>query len=119
MAHVITKENYSHRDALVGSVSAYLRRDPAFYIGITSGPTDDGQAAMRSRRTGDNFYDANHLNRMIAIYKSKSQDVCRKIETKLLDEYRHRRRCKNEIAGGGGGTAQTEWKFVYLCLAEE
>ncbi len=117
MADVTTEENYRPRDQLVRSVSAYLRRDPAFYIGITSGSSRSGHAAMTSRR--DNTYDARGLNRMIAIYRSRSQDVCRDIEEELVDEYADRPMCLNKRGGGGGGPTEQPWSFVYLCLAEE
>ena len=52
MADVDYEEKYPDRKELVRAVSSYLRGDKKkFYIGITSGPSNDGIAAMRTRHS--------------------------------------------------------------------
>ncbi len=114
------EENYPNRDELVRSVSAYLRGDTKkFYIGITSGYNkDDGKAAMKRRRTGDEYKNEHGINRMIAIARSTSQQVCRDIEDELVECYRGRGMCVNRSGGGAGRPTGQPWSFVYLGLAD-
>ena len=55
---------------------------------------------------------------MIAIAKSTSQDVCRKLETELVEYYIDDVKCMNLVAGGGGKDTGQTWSFVYLGLAD-
>ncbi len=120
MADATYEENYADRDNLKQSVSGFLRGDKKnFYIGITSGfNKDDGRAAMRRRFTNGRYDEVYGINRMVAIAKSISQQVCRDIETELLEYYKDRKECCNIAAGGAGRPTERPWSFVYLGLTD-
>ncbi len=110
--HVQYKENCS--DHYKRSVIQYLRNNPnsEFYIGITSG--SEAIPAMIKRRTGDKYKDMHGINRMIAIFESKDQDECRRVETELVEHYEENKKNLNRVGGGGGRRTAQPWSFVYL-----
>ncbi len=100
------------------SISAYTR-GKEFYIGMTSGPStreDDVKRAMKTR------YDASKkskgINRMIAIFKTSSEQKCEKVETELIEYYDDYDGLLNERGGGGGRESSKPWKYVYIAIQE-
>ncbi len=110
--HVRYEKNCS--DRYKRSASQYIRNNPnsEFYIGITSG--SDAISAMIKRRTGDKYKDMHGINRMIAIFTSKDQDECRRVEAELVEHYEENENNLNRVGGGGGRRTTQPWSFVYL-----
>ena len=121
MVYRDVKYTQSYPKNLIQGVNGYLSRNnqPKFYIGITSGPDEDAIPAMRKRRTGDKYKDLIGINRMIAIFKSRHQDECRKEEEKLIEHYRGNENNMNRTGGGGGRPTTQPWSFVYLGMNVE
>ncbi len=113
MGEVNYEVNFHDEAELRTSIGAYTRNGKDFYIGMTSGPStreDDVKRAMGTR------YDASKrskgINRMIAIFKTKSEQKCEQVESDLIEHYQ--RKLLNRTGGGGGRDTSQSWKFVYI-----
>ena len=101
-------------ETLRRSVAQYCRPDyvTKMYIGKASG--HDPEAAMKRRY--DDFKRAQGLNRMIAIYETRSEDHSNEVEEELIDYFQNDEKCINEIGGGGGRPSDGPYYYVYLAL---
>ncbi len=102
MDEVNYEVNFHDEADLYRSISAYTR-DKEFYIGITSRPSIQADDVIRAMKTR---YDASKrskgINRMIAVFKTRSERICKKVETELVEYYKDYDGLLNERGGGGG-----------------
>ena len=101
-------------ETLKRSVAGYCRPDyvTKMYIGKASGRYPE--EAMRRRY--DRFKRDEGLNRMIAIYETRSEDHSNEVEEELIDHFQNYWKCINEIGGGGGRLSDGPYYYVYLAL---
>ena len=107
-------------ESLNRSLGGYSGKNREIYIGIASGK--DAFKAM-DRRFDKKKWDWK-INRMVCIFSSSSQSVCRKVEEKLIDaatkRYGRKRdggRVLNTAGGGGGADSAGPRYFVYVAIA--
>ena len=97
-------------ESLKRSVGQICKRDgkiDEFYIGIASGASPE--EAMKHRNDRRTKYDF-----MRALYKSKSQDHVKEVESVLIDHFRDHQGNMNQVGGGGGPSTSQDWCYVYL-----
>ncbi len=119
MGEVNYEVNFHEEADLRTSIGAYTRNGKKFYIGVTSGPStreDNIISAMKTRY--DEYKRSKGINRMIAIFKTKSERRCKQVETELIEYYKDYDGLLNERGGGGGRVGSETWKFVYIGIRE-
>ena len=103
------------------ALGGYSRGKKDVYIGIASGA--DEIEALESRHDSDKVDWA--IDRMVCIFRSGSQEACKKLEKKLIDDaikrYGKKReggKLLNRAPGGGGADSEGPKYFVYVAIAE-
>ena len=86
------------------SVSALVRPEDIFYVGITSGGVDGCRSRWNQK------YKLMGFDQMAMVYESSSPNFVRQLERSLVDFYKEV--IMNPIGGGGGGQAEDKPPYV-------